>query len=61
MQRRHGEPSLCIQGASTVEEIKGKYATAISYAKVIDENARAQIARMCDFGKVLRVAMAAEF
>ena len=32
-----------------MEEIKGKYATAISYAKVIDENARAQIARMCDY------------
>jgi len=32
-----------------VEEIKGKYATAISYAKVIDDNARAQIARMCDY------------
>ena len=32
-----------------MEEIKGKYATAISYAKVIDDNARAQIARMCDY------------
>ena len=32
-----------------MEEIKGKFATAISYAKVIDENARGQIARMCDY------------
>lgn len=32
-----------------MEEIKGKINTAISYAKAIDENARAQIARMCDF------------
>ena len=32
-----------------MEIIKGKLATAISYAKVIDETARAQIARMCDY------------
>ena len=32
-----------------MEEIKGKVATAISYAKHIDEKARAQIARMCDY------------
>lgn len=32
-----------------MEEIKGKINTAISYAKTIDENARAQIARMCDY------------
>ena len=32
-----------------MEEIKGKINTAISYAKMIDENARAQIARMCDY------------
>lgn len=32
-----------------MEEIIGKKATAISYAKTIDENARAQIARMCDY------------
>ncbi len=32
-----------------MEEIKGKFATAISYAKVIDEKARDQIARMCDY------------
>lgn len=32
-----------------MEEIKGKYTTAISYAKSIDEKARAQIARMCDY------------
>ena len=32
-----------------MEEIKGKYATAVSYAKSIDEKARAQIARMCDY------------
>lgn len=32
-----------------MEEIKGKINTAISYAKAIDEKARAQIARMCDY------------
>ena len=32
-----------------MEEIKGKINTAISYAKTIDEKARAQIARMCDY------------
>ena len=32
-----------------VEEIKGKVATAISYAKQIDDKAREQIARMCDY------------
>ena len=32
-----------------MEKIKGKVATAISYAKVIDEKARSQIARMCDY------------
>lgn len=32
-----------------MEEIKGKINTAISFAKTIDENARAQIARMCDY------------
>ena len=32
-----------------MEEIKGKYATAVSYAKSIDEKARAQITRMCDY------------
>lgn len=32
-----------------MEEIKGKVATAISYAKQIDEKAKAQIARMCDY------------
>lgn len=32
-----------------MEEIKGKINTAISYAKTIDENARAQIARMCNY------------
>lgn len=32
-----------------MEEIKGKINTAISYAKTIDEIARAQIARMCDY------------
>lgn len=32
-----------------MEEIKGKINTAISYAKTTDENARAQIARMCDY------------
>ncbi len=32
-----------------MEEIKGIINTAISFAKTIDENARAQIARMCDY------------
>ena len=32
-----------------MEEIKGKINTAISYAKTIDEKARAQIVRMCDY------------
>ena len=32
-----------------MEEIQGRYATAISYAKIIDEKAREQIARMCDY------------
>ncbi len=32
-----------------MEEIKGKFATAVSYAKSIDEKARAQIARMFDY------------
>lgn len=32
-----------------MEEIKGKFATSISYAKVMDENARGQIACMCDY------------
>ena len=32
-----------------MEEIKGKFATAVSYAKSIDEKARAQITRMCDY------------
>ena len=32
-----------------MEEIKGKYATAISYAKNIEDKARAQISRMCDY------------
>ena len=32
-----------------MEEIKGKVATVISYAKQIDEKAKAQIARMCDY------------
>ncbi len=32
-----------------MEEIKGNISTAISYAKTIDEKARAQIARMCDY------------
>lgn len=32
-----------------MEEIKGKVTTAISYAKHIDEKAKAQIARMCDY------------
>ncbi len=32
-----------------MEEIKGKINTAISYAKTIDEKARAQIERMCDY------------
>ena len=32
-----------------MEEIKGKINTAISYAKTLDEKARAQIARMCDY------------
>lgn len=32
-----------------MEEIKGKINTAVSCAKTIDENARAQIARMCDY------------
>lgn len=31
-----------------MEEIKGKVNTAISYAKIIDETAKAQIARLCD-------------
>ena len=31
-----------------MEEIKGKVTTAISYAKIIDETAKAQIARLCD-------------
>ena len=30
-------------------EIKGKFATAVCYAKVIDENAIAQIRTMCDY------------
>ena len=32
-----------------MQEIKGKINTAISFAKVIDENAVEQIRRMCDF------------
>ena len=32
-----------------MEEIKGKFATAVSYAKYIDEKAKAQISRMCDY------------
>lgn len=32
-----------------MEEIKGKYATAVSYAKNIDDKVRAQISRMCDY------------
>ena len=32
-----------------MEEIKGKVATAISYAKIMDERAREQIRRMCDY------------
>ena len=32
-----------------MDVIKGKVATAISYAKQIDEKAKAQIARMCDY------------
>lgn len=32
-----------------MEEIKGKVNTAISFAKVIDSNAREQIRRMCDY------------
>lgn len=32
-----------------MEEIKGRFATAISYATVIDDKAKAQIARMCDY------------
>lgn len=32
-----------------MEEIKGKFATAVSYAKNIDEKAKAQISRMCDY------------
>lgn len=31
-----------------MEEIKGKVNTAISYAKIIDETAKMQIARLCD-------------
>ena len=32
-----------------MEEIKGKFNTAISFAKVIEESAREQIKRMCDY------------
>ena len=32
-----------------MEEIKGKFATAVSYAKYIDEKAKVQISRMCDY------------
>ncbi len=32
-----------------MEEIRGKFNTAISFAKVIDPNAREQIRRMCDY------------
>ena len=32
-----------------MEEIKGKFNTAISFAKVMDWNAREQIRRMCDY------------
>ena len=31
-----------------MEEIVGKVSTAVSYAKIIDDNAREQIRRMCD-------------
>ena len=32
-----------------MEEIKGKFATAISFAKNIDDKAREQIQKMCDY------------
>lgn len=32
-----------------MEEIIGKYNTAISYAKIIEDSAREQIKRMCDY------------
>ena len=32
-----------------MEEIIGKYNTAISYAKVMEDGAREQIRRMCDY------------
>lgn len=32
-----------------MEEIKGKYNTAISYAKIIEDGAREQIRRMCNY------------
>ena len=32
-----------------MEEIRGKYNTAISFAKVIEDSAREQIRRMCNY------------
>ncbi len=40
------------EGRNAMFEIKGKFNTAICFAKVVEEEAIEQVRRMCDYGFV---------